>query len=354
MTTITTAYQNLARHSLSPERALMGLASPQSMAMITDMVTLLAGQDTSVPTGNGATVQVQAAQATAPAAGAAGKAPGPFSTSINHEIKRTGEGYNAEAAYPQFTGGPAEEVRTIINRLIEAEVTSAVNDFETDAKGEPPMEGFSPSELTIDFNEVTNNDRILSINSGTYYYPSGAAHGSYGITSYNFDVKTGHTISMRELFRLDDYVVTDSRLFIDNAKTRDNKWIEVLTAISDYCIKDLRTQWKNEGAEPPDDEWLKTGAGPSEGNFSTFNITDDGLVIQFGQYQVSCYADGMRSVKIPFASLEKYLDPQGFLGRYAQPDPEKPPVKDEPSTVDITDEMIIIDDVMLRKNRAGA
>jgi len=216
------------------------------------------------------------------------------------------------------------------------------------------MGDFAPNELTIDFNEMTNNERILSINSGTYQYPSGAAHGSYGISSYNFDVKTGHTISMRELFRLDDFVVTDSRLFIDNAKSRDNRWIEVLTAISDYCIKDLKSQWEKDGVEAPDDEWLKSGAGPSEGNFSTFNITDKGLIINFGQYQVSCYADGLRTVEIPFEYLEKYLDPQGALGQYAKPEPEKPTERDEPSTMDITDDMIIIDDVMLRKNRSGA
>jgi hypothetical protein len=346
-----TAYRNLAANSLSPVKALAQLASTGSTAALTDRVTLSGGETNPGAAGIGRADPVQAAQAAAPAADAAGT---PFSTSVNHEIKRSGEGYKAEATYPQITGGPAEEVRAIINRLIEAEVTSAVNEFEIDAKGEPPMEGFSPSELTIDFNEVTNNDRILSINSGTYHYPSGAAHGSYGITSHNFDVQTGHTISMRELFRLDDYVVTDSRLFIDNTKARDNKWVEVLTAISDYCIKDLKSQWTAEGVEPPDDEWLRSGAGPEEGNFSTFNITDDGLVIQFGQYQVSCYADGMRSVKIPFDYLEKHLDPQGALGQYAKPEPQQPPAQDDPSTMDITDDMIIIDDVMLRKNRAGA
>ncbi len=71
---------------------------------------------------------------------------------------------------------------------------------------------------------------------------------------------------------------------------------------------------------------------------------------------MSCYADGMRKVKIPFSSLEKYLDPSGVLGNHARPEPVKPEMSLEPRApeMELTDDMIIIDDVRLRKNRPAA
>jgi len=134
----TTVYRLIAAHSLSPEKSLAQLTSAQNLAVTDDTVILSSGQAAAGAAGNGTADPVSDSQAPVNASGAAGNSPRPFSSSINHEIKRSGEGYKAEATYPEITGGPAEEVRAIINRLIEAEVTSAVNDFETDAKGTPP------------------------------------------------------------------------------------------------------------------------------------------------------------------------------------------------------------------------
>jgi len=50
-------------------------------------------------------------------------------------------------------------------------------------------------------------------------------------------------------------------------------------------------------------EWVREGAGPNAGNYRNFYLTDKGLVIYFGQYQVAPYAAGTVEVPIKYEKL---------------------------------------------------
>jgi hypothetical protein len=60
-----------------------------------------------------------------------------------------------------------------------------------------------------------------------------------------------------------------------------------------------------------DDEGIEGGAGPEENNYNLWNITEKGLLITFGVYQVGPFAAGQQEVMIPYASLKGILRPDG-------------------------------------------
>jgi len=351
MNAITTAYRNLAAQALNPAASLSSGITAENRPV---------PADTFISSGSGAGAgsfvnDAQSASSSAPAASvapSAGAISQDYSKLTPVEIKKAGEGYTVEASYIQVSEGPGAEARKFINTHLESDVSSIVSGFERNYAGNPPEKDMPANELSISMKEVTNNDRILSIDSTIYTY-EGGAHGSCGIATYNFDVKTGCNISFRDLFNLEDASISDARLFIDHAGERKNRWKEVLTAISDYCIEDLKKQWNNDTSSY-DEEWLKSGAGPKEENFNSFNLTEEGLLVHFGQYQVNCYADGMRDVKIPYEALEKYLDPKGPLAEHARPEPQKPEAEHERPQMELTDDMLIIDDVMLKRKKTAS
>jgi len=351
MNSITTTYRNLAAQAINAAVSLSSDLTADNRPVPSDTFISSgsgAGAGIFMNTAQGA-FQSAPTDSTAPTGGIASR---DFSKLTSAEIRKAGEGYTVDASYLQVSEGPGAEARKFINTHLESDVSSIVSGFERNNAGNPPEKDMPTNELSINMKEVTNNDRILSIDSAIYTY-EGGAHGSCGIATYNFDVKTGCDISLRELFNLEDASISDARLFIDHASERKNKWKEVLTAISDYCIEDLKKQWNNDSASY-DEEWVKSGAGPAEENFNSFNLTDDGLLVHFGQYQVNCYADGMRDVKIPYAALENYLDPKGPLAEHARPEPEKPEAEHERPQMELTDDMLIIDDVMLRRKKTAA
>jgi len=76
-------------------------------------------------------------------------------------------------------------------------------------------------------------------------------------------------------------------------------------------------------------------------------LTDSGIVVNF----YYCHAAGYGEVKIPYQDLADILSPDGVLGQYAKREEKKPPAKTAAPSLEITDDMIIIDDVMLKVNK---
>ena len=60
------------------------------------------------------------------------------------------------------------------------------------------------------------------------------------------------------------------------------------------------------------------GAKPTPENYAVWNISAEGLVITFNEYQVAAYAAGPQEVVIPFAALKDILDPQGPLNTFKE------------------------------------
>jgi hypothetical protein len=64
-------------------------------------------------------------------------------------------------------------------------------------------------------------------------------------------------------------------------------------------------------------EW-KEGAEPRAENYQVWNITPQGLLVTFDEYQVASYAQGPQSVILPYQTLRPLLRADGPVGGQAR------------------------------------
>lgn len=208
-----------------------------------------------------------------------------FSKSINEEDKEKRFEINAE--YPELNGFKDAAIAAKFNQLVREVVMREVNDFKklmdemTDEEIEQSREAEIKKYLEMWYRVNFANDKIISIGWGNSTF-AGGAHPNYFSASINFDLRTGKKIELAELF-----------------KPNSN----YLKLISDYCIRSLKTQT----GEMSDEEWIQNGAGMNEDNFKSWNLTKDGILINFDPYQVAAYAAGAFEVWIPFRDLKNIL-----------------------------------------------
>ena len=82
-----------------------------------------------------------------------------------------------------------------------------------------------------------------------------------------------------------------------------------LESIANYCIGQLSS--RNIGFDS-----FSTGAQPLQENYGNWNITADGLLITFDEYQVAAYAAGPQEVNVPYAEVQSIIDPHGPLAGF--------------------------------------
>ena len=138
------------------------------------------------------------------------------------------------------------------------------------------------SDINIGYNTYYMDKSKISFSIGISSYYRGSAHPNSETLTYNYDLKTGNQILLKDLF-----------------KPNSN----YLKFISGYSIKELK---KKVISHEDSNDWLKEGAGLKADNFKAFNIGKDHLIIYFQSYQVASYAEGPQEVKIPFAKI-KYI-----------------------------------------------
>lgn len=79
-----------------------------------------------------------------------------------------------------------------------------------------------------------------------------------------------------------------------------------VAALASYCINFVLHP-KTPGYSR-DEEWVKSGAAPKPSNFSKFNLTEQGLLVTFDEYQIDCYAAGRSEVLVPYSVFGDNLD----------------------------------------------
>jgi hypothetical protein len=215
--------------------------------------------------------------------------------------KRFGEENKAKrfeigASYPEITNA---ENAAKFNQLAKDAALKPVEGFkknmleQTDEDLSYLPEGVS-NFMEIDYNVELANDDFLSIQFQNTAF-TGGAHPNHYFSSLNYDLKSGREIKLAELFKPDaDY----------------------LKFLSEYAIAELKKPRKD--YEPVDDEWLRTGAGPDDENYSTWNLTRKGLMITFDHYAVAPYAAGEQTVIVPFAKLKQIARADGALAKLAK------------------------------------
>lgn len=173
-----------------------------------------------------------------------------------------------------------DEMNNFINKLAD--------DFKTKLAQNPLTPITAASYLDVRYQLVSSPGNILSIKFATEGYFAGAAHPYHLMYSFNYDLEQGKDVSF-------------SSLFLPGA--------DYLGAISKYCVAQL-------GTRDIDFKDFTQGADPTPDNYKNWNITPDGLIITFDEYQVAPYAAGPQVVTIPYSELKSLIDPKGPLGLF--------------------------------------
>jgi hypothetical protein len=175
------------------------------------------------------------------------------------------------ARYPQISGSASADK---FNSISEQLVRKHISDFkrELDCSAEDRV-----CELSIEYKPGLVTNRIISVEFWAGTDTGGAHPNSYSFV-LNYDVDKQQVLSLNDLFSASDYLGT----------------------ISDYCIQRLK-------AQVSDYESLRDGASPKPDNYNSWLITNNGLQITFDAYQVASYAEGPKSVIVPYRVLKNQI-----------------------------------------------
>jgi hypothetical protein len=267
---------------------------------------------------------------------------------VSESIKEKGKDYEIDISYPRLSSGLDDSARTSINDQLKAHIDKVVKDFKEAAAEATPMENLG-SDVQMGFTEMGNNGHFVSLSFGSSTYIAGCAHPSNDLASFNFDSKTGSRISFKDLLAEDEPEDPEmSFLFRDNHKALKERENAALKKVAEYCSNDLKKQNEAMPADTRIDESLiESVTAPDLNNYNVFNLTDSGIVVNF----YYCHAAGYGEVKIPYQDLADILSPDSVLGQYAKREEKKPQQEKAAPDLEITDDMIIIDDVMLKVNK---
>ena len=164
-----------------------------------------------------------------------------------------------------------------------------IGNFKDNAAETNPVAGLAGSSYDQIYQLLSSPGNLVSIKFQITTYIQGAAHPGSHSRTVTYDLEAGTDISL-------------DQLFLSNS--------DYLQKISDYCVTQLETR-------NIDFQNFTSGADPVPTNYGNWNITPEGLLITFDEYQVAPYAAGPQEVTIPFSEIQSILDPQGPLGQYA-------------------------------------
>lgn len=218
----------------------------------------------------------------------------PSLTMQSSPVEETGNEppYTIKAQVPFLQGLDDVRVQNF-NTYLKQIATSEMDAFREGTVANsptPPIAGGSSFDLQY---EVTGQrGEVWSIKYSISFYADGAAHpGHYSIT-INYDLANGREITLDELF------ISGSNY---------------LQVISDACKAELSTRFVDFGSD-----FFSAGADPLPENFTRWNLSNDGLVITFDEYQVAPYAAGPQVVIIPFSALQSVINPSGAAALFSQ------------------------------------
>lgn len=196
-------------------------------------------------------------------------------------------GYTISAETPVLVGSNDPRVQAF-NVEMKSIVEAAVATFKQNLANIPPSPDSTASTFQLRYNLLSPPGNILSLKFDIQTYYTGAAHPGDISQTATFDLQRGQDITLADLF------VPDA---------------DYLTALSKYCIAQLNT--RDIGFQG-----FELGATATAQNYRNWNITADGLMITFDEYQVAPYAAGPQTVVIPYKDLGQMIQRDGPLAEY--------------------------------------
>lgn len=189
--------------------------------------------------------------------------------SISHSIYTVFFGYD-------FPGTPEQKLKLFSDSVLLSYTTS---NSDTSGMGNVPF--FLDWEFSNKMKVRSNTNYILSLEFSTYFY-TGGAHGGYGSLFRNYNMKTGNTITLNDIFK--------------NGNEAKLKTI-------------LNEKVRNTYEAAPDVKLTDIGFFADSVDITqNFYITNKGIGFFFNPYDVACYAMGTVDVFIPFNTVSTIMN----------------------------------------------
>ncbi len=196
--------------------------------------------------------------------------------------------YTISADVPVLTGSNDPRVQNF-NVETKAVVDDAIATFKQNLSQLVPTPNSTTSTFELHYNVVSPPGNLISVKFTIQTYYSGAAHPGDISRTLTYDLEAGKQVAMSDLFKPNtDY----------------------LTPLAKYCSEQLNM--RDIGFQG-----FELGATATPENYRNWNVTADGLMITFDEYQVAPYAAGPQTVMVPYSELASLLDPKGPLASYA-------------------------------------
>lgn len=176
------------------------------------------------------------------------------------------------------------------NHHIDTLIQTEISGFKQIVSEMPVDPNFAASSFEGKYSLLFQSDAIASIKFDFSGYTSGAAHPYHYSKTVNYRVDQGRSLSLNELF------------------LPGSSYLE---AISSYCVAELSK--RDIGFE-----MFSEGAAPRPENYRNWNITPDGLMVTFDEYQVAPYAAGAQTVVVPYRELQAAIHPESPLSPFTQ------------------------------------
>jgi hypothetical protein len=191
------------------------------------------------------------------------------------EIHEQGIHYAVDVKYPEIDNAD------VFNAAVRQAVGSLSESFKKGGMPEVnPNDGPADGYLNGSYSVVTLKNGIVSVLIDYSEYTPGAAHPWGVMASVNYDSPTCRVLTLADLFR---------------------PGVKYVSRVSELAIAYL------DGDVYADHDAIRRGAGPVEGNFKVFTLTDTDLILHFPMYQVASGAAGEQTAVIPLEKLAPLL-----------------------------------------------
>ena len=204
------------------------------------------------------------------------------------QLKSESRGYEIDVSYPQIIGTASSDLTKLgkVNKHLKDAATKLYQGPLSQSEQSNYSQSGIHSTVSFTYQVGLATDSFLSVHFIGYSYESGSngqVHNSFAV---NYDLTAGRQLKLSELF-----------------KPGSN----YLEQISQYCIKNVSTSLP---------VGLKVWAlAPEAGNFAVWQLTPNGLKLNFETCQIAPCAEGDFNVEIPFSEMGSTLNP-GIPGKF--------------------------------------
>lgn len=207
-------------------------------------------------------------------------------TSISFKEEGQAPVYTISAQTPKLAGSDDPRAQEF-NKKVEEIIQNEIEYFRKNILAQSTTSTLSTGSFFEEkYTVIFQSEQIWSLKFDFMGYADGAAHPYHYSMTLNYNLEQGKNLSLDDLFKPDS---------------------NYLEAVSSYCIFDLSK--RDIGFYGG----FEQGAEPTPKNYRNWNITTNGLMITFDEYQVAPYAAGAQIVTVPYEELKAIIKPQGTL-----------------------------------------